>query len=105
MVVLYANTLQGSIFNTARVNSGLIYDEWDPRAHLNITQDTLNEALSAITISAISLGTWWDMVPGHDVNVSQHIRVFSPTQSYHPLRHLPLYRYDVRSYWYMVFVA
>jgi hypothetical protein len=30
---------------------------------LNITEDLLNDVLTNITLSAISLGTWWDMVP------------------------------------------
>ncbi|KAI4949056.1 hypothetical protein J4E91_005519 [Alternaria rosae] len=36
---------------------------YDPRQLLNITEAMLNEVLVNITISAISLGTWWDMVP------------------------------------------
>ena len=53
----------GTIFDTSRRNSSFEIADWDPRVCLNITQDTLNDALSAITISAISLGTWWDTVP------------------------------------------
>jgi hypothetical protein len=39
--------------------------EWsyDPRIALDITEDLLNDVLTNITLSAISLGTWWDMVP------------------------------------------
>jgi hypothetical protein len=30
--------------------------------YLNITEDLLNDVLTKITLSAISLGTWWDKV-------------------------------------------
>lgn len=38
-------------------------DPLDPRTYINVTEDLLNSVLTNITISAISLGTWWDMVP------------------------------------------
>jgi hypothetical protein len=34
----------------------------DPRVYINITQDLLNDVLTNIALSAISLGTWWDRV-------------------------------------------
>jgi hypothetical protein len=35
----------------------------DSRTTLNITEGMLNDVLTNIALSAISLGTWWDMVP------------------------------------------
>jgi hypothetical protein len=35
----------------------------DPRRSLNLTESLLNDVLTNITLSAISLGTWWDNVP------------------------------------------
>jgi hypothetical protein len=36
---------------------------FDPRTALNITEDLLNNVLTTITLSAMSLGLWWNMVP------------------------------------------
>lgn len=55
--------LKGIIFHTDRFVLGSDYSIYDPRRSLNITEVMLNEVLANITISAISLGTWWDMVP------------------------------------------
>lgn len=54
--------MAGTIFDTTRNNSytGI---ERDPRKDINITQDLLNSVLTNVAISAISLGTWWDLVP------------------------------------------
>ncbi|KAF7674365.1 hypothetical protein GT037_007125 [Alternaria burnsii] len=38
-------------------------DPLDARTYINVTEDLLNSVLTNITISTISLGTWWDMVP------------------------------------------
>jgi hypothetical protein len=55
--------LKGSVFDIQRFNiisdgggTNLRYDR-------NITEDLLNSVLTNTTLSAISLGTWWDMVP------------------------------------------
>jgi hypothetical protein len=37
--------------------------DFDPRINLNLTEALLNDVLTNITLSAISLGTWWDKVP------------------------------------------
>jgi hypothetical protein len=58
-----AALLKGTVFHTARFNRQQIDFEYDPRESLNITEAMLNEVLTNITMSAISLGTWWDMVP------------------------------------------
>jgi hypothetical protein len=55
--------LKGTVFHTARFNRQQIDFGYDPRESLNITEAMLNEVLANITMSAISLGTWWDMVP------------------------------------------
>ncbi|KAH9872612.1 hypothetical protein J1614_005005 [Plenodomus biglobosus] len=55
--------LKGTVFHTARFqrnSPGFLYD---PRTDLDITEDLLNSVLTNITLSAITLGTWWDMVP------------------------------------------
>lgn len=50
------------MFDTSR-NETIIEHLRDHREYINITQDLLNDVLSNIAISVISLGTWWDMVP------------------------------------------
>jgi hypothetical protein len=50
------------VFDTSR-NQTVIAHLRDPREYINITQDLINDVLTNIAISAISLGTWWDMVP------------------------------------------
>jgi hypothetical protein len=52
--------LAGTVFDMSR--SMLYPHSLDPREDLNITEDLLNSVLTNITLSAISLGTWWDMV-------------------------------------------
>ncbi|KAH7079207.1 hypothetical protein BKA63DRAFT_563851 [Paraphoma chrysanthemicola] len=42
--------------------SGGLFDEWDTRS-LNLSEARLNAVLSNLTISALSLGTWLDIVP------------------------------------------
>ncbi|KAF2679746.1 hypothetical protein K458DRAFT_393589 [Lentithecium fluviatile CBS 122367] len=65
--------IEGSVFQNGRfsddVNSsyvprsstGSVYI--DPRQDFNITQDVMNEVLTNITLSTLSLGTWWQMTP------------------------------------------
>jgi hypothetical protein len=35
----------------------------DPNECIDLPEDLLNDVLTNMTLSAISLGTWWDMVP------------------------------------------
>jgi hypothetical protein len=37
--------------------------QFDPAECIDLPEDFLNDVLTNITLSAISLGTWWDMVP------------------------------------------
>ncbi|KAF1957857.1 hypothetical protein CC80DRAFT_469878 [Byssothecium circinans] len=61
------NELLGSIFHTNRFNGSKayadLYNDFDPRKDIHINQDILNSALTNLTISALSLGTWWQMTP------------------------------------------
>ncbi|RYO26336.1 hypothetical protein AA0111_g8338 [Alternaria arborescens] len=62
VVMNTSSPLAGSVFDTSR-DQTVIAHLRDPREYLNITQDLLNDVLTIIAISAISLGAWWDMVP------------------------------------------
>ncbi|KAH4276439.1 hypothetical protein HBI70_071390 [Parastagonospora nodorum] len=46
----------------------------DPSTALNITEGLLNGVLTKITLSALSLGTWWDMVP---VATTRYLIIYS----------------------------
>jgi hypothetical protein len=66
--------LQGTVFQPARFDpkaGGICYD---PRQELDITEALLNDVLTNITLSAISLGTWWDIVP---VNTTRYQSTYS----------------------------
>jgi hypothetical protein len=60
--------LVGSVFDTQRFNPMNDYvdqevnDFYDISNYYNITEDILNDVLTNITLSALSLGTWWDNV-------------------------------------------
>ncbi|KAI4714009.1 hypothetical protein J4E89_001459 [Alternaria sp. Ai002NY15] len=56
--------LEGTVFQTGRFDTPM-YDTYlyNPKTSLNLTEDMLNDVLAKTIISAISLGTWWDMVP------------------------------------------
>jgi hypothetical protein len=47
--------------------AGTVFDkeQFDTKGlpHLTFTEDILNSVLTNLTLSAISLGTWWDIVP------------------------------------------
>ncbi|CAI9635786.1 unnamed protein product [Alternaria burnsii] len=58
-----SSSLQGTVFDTWLNMPYTDQDPLDPRTYINVTEDLLNSVLTNITISAISLGTWWDMVP------------------------------------------
>jgi hypothetical protein len=69
--------LIGTVFQPARFDSSRepsIYDCDDPREDLELTEALLNDVLTNITLSAISLGTWWAMVP---VNVTRYQSTYS----------------------------
>jgi hypothetical protein len=52
--------LEDSIFNKRRFEPGPSgVNEFDPRASLDMTEDTINEFLANVTISALSLNTWF----------------------------------------------
>jgi hypothetical protein len=60
----YAGTLKGTVFHTARFDRTFgTSSPYDPRAELDLSEGILNDILTNLTLSAISLGTWWDMVP------------------------------------------
>ncbi|KZM24667.1 hypothetical protein ST47_g4146 [Ascochyta rabiei] len=57
-------SLKTSVFDINRFNTTMEDDfTYDPTLTVDITEAKLNAILSNITISAISLGTWWDSVP------------------------------------------
>ena len=66
--------LKGTVFHTTRFDRYETVADFDPRQSLNTTEAMLNEVLANITISAISLGTWWE---GHgtsdEYQISQYI--------------------------------
>ncbi|KAL5115718.1 hypothetical protein ACEQ8H_006430 [Pleosporales sp. CAS-2024a] len=53
--------LAGTVFDASRSTS-IELGYRDPRKYIQVTQDLLNNVLTNITLSAISLRTWWDMV-------------------------------------------
>jgi hypothetical protein len=55
--------LKGSVFDIQRFNIMGDGGGTDLRYDRNITEDLLNSVLTNMTLSAISLGTWWDKVP------------------------------------------
>ena len=55
--------LRGSAFDTNRFNGTNPTDKFDPITEVDVTEDLLNILLVNITISALSLGTWQDIVP------------------------------------------
>jgi hypothetical protein len=63
-----APPLVGAVFDSQRFNPGdnfdndQIDDMYDINNYYNITENILNDVLTNITLSAISLGTWWDSV-------------------------------------------
>ncbi|EDU49127.1 hypothetical protein A1F94_005174 [Pyrenophora tritici-repentis] len=56
-----SNKLRGTAFDTSRFDAQK--KTYDPRADLDLTEVMLNQILANVTISAISLGTWWDNIP------------------------------------------
>ncbi|KAI4625480.1 hypothetical protein J4E80_002611 [Alternaria sp. BMP 0032] len=77
------NLLNGTIFHTARfespqTDSDLFNNVFDPRRSLNLSEAMLNEFVANVTISAISLGTWWDMVPVTSTRYRSTYKLSSP---------------------------
>lgn len=66
--------LKGTVFHTARFQDNSQHSYYDPRTDLDITEDLLNDVLTNITLSTISLGTWWEMVP---VTTTRYRRTYS----------------------------
>jgi hypothetical protein len=61
-VNLVTSALIGSAFDSTRFI--ITYDrDFSPWTDINITEETLNAVLTNVTISALSLGIWWDTVP------------------------------------------
>lgn len=58
---LQSDKLRGTAFDTSRFDAQK--KTYDPRADLDLTEVMLNQILANVTISAISLGTWWDNIP------------------------------------------
>ena len=69
--------LQDSILNTDRY-SGVSRNPWDPRDFLNITEESLNALLINVTISALSLNTWFESVNVTDTPPELNDRVCGP---------------------------
>ncbi|KAI4616751.1 hypothetical protein J4E80_006026 [Alternaria sp. BMP 0032] len=55
--------LQGTIFQTSRFDPKSLGSCYDAREDLEITEELLNNALTNITLSAISLGLWQETIP------------------------------------------
>ncbi|KAJ4982633.1 hypothetical protein SVAN01_11870 [Stagonosporopsis vannaccii] len=60
----YYTTLQDSVFNTVRFGRNSSF-RFDPHSVLNITEASINSLIANVTISALSLNTWYG-----DLNVS-----------------------------------
>ncbi|KAI8932498.1 hypothetical protein NX059_010680 [Plenodomus lindquistii] len=58
----FSTPLKGTVFETARFKDDNTDWYFDPRTALNITEELLNSVLTNITLSVLSLETWWDMV-------------------------------------------
>jgi hypothetical protein len=58
-----ASLLKDNVFHTARFDRiDPLGGEYDPKVALSLAEALLNDVLTNITLSTISLGTWWDMV-------------------------------------------
>lgn len=75
--------LQDSILNTDRY-SGVSRNPWDPRDFLNITEESLNALLINVTISALSLNTWFDSVNVTDTRFRNVYRFSNPLNFFLP---------------------
>lgn len=69
-----ATPLQGTVFQPNRFTQEAPRTGYDPRSDLDLTEPTLNDVLTNITLSAISLGTWWDEIA---VNHTQYYSTYS----------------------------
>lgn len=66
--------LRGTVFEPARFTPDSPQVCYDPRKELNLTEAILNDVLTNITLSAISLGTWWDEI---EVNYTRYQSTYS----------------------------
>jgi hypothetical protein len=66
--------LRGTVFEPARFTPDSPQVCYDPRKELNLTEVILNDVLTNITLSAISLGTWWDEI---EVNYTRYQSTYS----------------------------
>ena len=55
--------LRGTVFQPTRFDPASLKTCYDAREELNITEALLNDVLTNITLSAISLGTWHEVLP------------------------------------------
>ena len=55
--------LRGTVFQPARFDPASLIGCYDARKELDITETLLNNVLTNITLSAISLGTWHEVIP------------------------------------------
>jgi hypothetical protein len=58
-----AAPLNNTVFSNTRFDPAEDGKIPNPRENLNLTEGMLNDVLTNLTLSAISLGTWWDSVP------------------------------------------
>jgi len=70
--------LKGTVFHTNRFDRYASEVHYRPESSLNLTEVMLNEVLANITISAISLGTWWDMVPVRSTRYRSTYKLSNP---------------------------
>lgn len=65
MIIEISHELEGTIFDVSRFNESnrLSLKYGEDGTYIKITEALLNEALTNITVSALSLGTWWRMTP------------------------------------------
>jgi hypothetical protein len=59
----YVHPLEGTVFHTTRYQDDRRDMLYDSRTALIITETLLNDVPTTITLSTLSLGTWWDKVP------------------------------------------
>jgi hypothetical protein len=75
--------LEDSVLNTKRFGQNESYT-FDPRTSLNITEASINELLANVSISALSLNTWYGMVSVNDTNYRNVYRFSQPLNFFLP---------------------
>jgi len=66
--------LRGTIFQTSRFDAGSQGPCYEAKSQLDITEELLNNALTNITLSAISLRLWQERIP---VNITRYQSTYS----------------------------